>query len=1478
MKKFLCRPGILILAGLILALLAPPLQAEPSNLRPRVPLNKNKHHRLSAETVLDRVIVKFHEGTHVRLRGNHLVVLDGDAREIARRKARGLDQGKLEKDLADVHFLVARHPSTQGIARLFSQSEEDLAERRARGEERSGRELADLDLYFELEIKPRTTAGDVEDLLVALNALESVEGAYAQPVPQTASLGGPRQKVAATSGGPTPNFQSLQGYLNPAPQGVDALYAWTQAGGTGQGVKVVDVEPGWQTTHEDMPALFHVDSSMSTYWSSAQHGTAVVGVMAGKNNGLGVTGIAHGAQVGVESVFGGTASAVTTAAAQVGEGGVVLIELHFPGPTSSTTCTCNPGQCHYVPAEYFYDIFDAVSEATANGTTVVAAAGNGETDLDDPVYYSAFDRSYRDSGAILVGASESSTREPACFSNWGSRVDSHGWGDSVVTTGYGDLFYDETDDRLYTSYFNGTSSASPIVAGSAVSLLGRALATTSWKLDPLVVRRVLHDSGTPTNPGPRSIGTMPNLQAAFNALAANQLPTAAFAFSCAGLTCSFDASGSTDETGIDAYLWAFGDAATGTGGTTSHTYVAGGSFTVTLTVVDDYGGQASTSRVVNATADAGVAPESYFPVAPCRIFDTRSSDPVVATGGILTSGTARTLQMTGRCNIPSSARAVAINAVALFPTDRGNLQFYPGNLTGGLTSTASVNFGTSNRANNAILRLATNGSGTLKVLPFVANSGQTHLVMDVLGYFAEDLTPGPGSAGLLGFQTLTPCGVIDTRSGPPLAGGVLAPYTTKGVCQIPANAEVGSFLFRIAQPTANGSAVLAPNGIGVPPTSTINFLAGTALQSNSALTPLAATAQDVAVRYAPAGGVTGTTHFVLDTNGYFAAGAPLRFHALTPCRLIDTRSGSSAPALAHGAARVFQVQGQCGVPVGAKAAFLNVISWTPTASGGITAYAGGALVPAIPTVTFPAGEPALGNGAIVPLGTVPGQDLALLAEAAPAGTVHAIVDVFGYFETDPSPTATFSFNCSGLTCSFDATASADNVGIGAYSWSFGDASGSTASAPSHAFAASGSYTVTLTVTDHFGQTSTRSRVVAVTGETPLPDQGFFTVPACRAIDTRSADPSVAAGGLLTTGGVRNVQISGRCLVPATATAVVANVVALSQGNRGNLQFFPGHLAGGLTPTASVNFGTANRANNVILRLASDGTLEVSPFVANGGTVHMVMDISGYVSGDVAPVSGASGPLGFQPIDWCRTYETYFSPRLIIGGYPELFSIQDWWCPVPPGSPAAFLNLTIRNPSMGGNVLLYPNGPMVPGTSTINFVAGNPELTNGAFVSLASETPDLAARYSAADQEVSVYLDVHGYFNATAPLKYHPLTPCRAVDTRSASQGGPAIPTSVERSFRIQGNCGVPVGAKAVFANVISWQPAKRGLLYAYMPGGWASYRALSFDPSDLALGNGLILPLAAEPAADDLILLPQFSSFVSTGGVDVLVDVFGYFD
>lgn len=66
-------------------------------------------------------------------------------------------------------------------------------------------------------------------------------------------------------------------------------------------------------------------------------------------------------------------------------------------------------------------------------------------------------------------------------------------------------------------------------------------------------------------------------------------PQAKFSLSCAARTCSFNDE-STDADGrIVSVAWEFGDGARGTEATVSHTYAAGGTFNVRLTVSDDDG-------------------------------------------------------------------------------------------------------------------------------------------------------------------------------------------------------------------------------------------------------------------------------------------------------------------------------------------------------------------------------------------------------------------------------------------------------------------------------------------------------------------------------------------------------------------------------------------------------------------------------------------------------------------------------------------------------------------------------------------------------------------------------------------------------------------------------------------------------------------------------------------------------------------------
>jgi hypothetical protein len=471
-------------------------------------------------------------------------------------------------------------------------------------------------------------------------------------------------------------------------------------------------------------------------------------------------------------------------------------------------------------------------------------------------------------------------------------------------------------------------------------------------------------------------------------VAVDNPPIPKFSFTCSFLSCSFNAGSSTDDFGITSYTWNFGDGGAATGVTTSHTYAATSPYTVMLTVTDTLGQQSSTSKKVSVTDEIPGAAEGFFTVPPCRVADTRTTTP-------LTTGVQRTFQVTGLCGIPASAKAVSFNATVVSPTGGGNLVFLPGNQTSGPFGHSAHNFDPANspRANNGFVRLATNGAGSINVVPIVTGSpGQVHLILDVYGYFSEDATPAPGAQGPLGFQTLTPCRIADTRTGAPIAVNTTRNFTVQGICGVPAGAAAAPLNLSVISPTAGGFALLFQAGVppGMP---VMNFNAGVVL-TNGARIRLAPTTPDVSVwYYSPVAGAQ-STHALIDVFGYFKSDAPLKYRPITACRAVDTRfADQGGPVLASPDARNFQIRGNCGVPTSAKAVAVNITSVGSAGGGYLVAYPSGGTPPLASYLTFDPGQGALGNGGIVALSTQ-SNDLTVTTSTS----THVIIDVFGYFQ------------------------------------------------------------------------------------------------------------------------------------------------------------------------------------------------------------------------------------------------------------------------------------------------------------------------------------------------------------------------------------------------------------------------------------------------------------------------------------------------
>ena len=135
---------------------------------------------------------------------------------------------------------------------------------------------------------------------------------------------------------------------------------------------------------------------------------------------------------------------------------------------------------------------------------------------------------------------------------------------------------------------------------------------------------------------------------------------------------------------------------------------------------------------------------------------------------------------------------------------------------------------------------------------------------------------------------------------------------------------------------------------------------------------------------------------------FFASAAfadgPFQFHSISPCRIADTRTGSGGILQAK-MPRVIPTRGVCGIPTAATAVVVNATVVGPTQSGFVTLWPADIAWPGVATLTFNAGEPALGNGAIVPLGATTDMQITY-GIGGTSATTHVVIDATGYFSVN----------------------------------------------------------------------------------------------------------------------------------------------------------------------------------------------------------------------------------------------------------------------------------------------------------------------------------------------------------------------------------------------------------------------------------------------------------------------------------------------
>jgi hypothetical protein len=374
-----------------------------------------------------------------------------------------------------------------------------------------------------------SSAGAARAVLEAVTTWKRIDNAY----------------IEAPAGPPPAIFNDpllpMQRYEKPAPQGIDAEFAWLVRGGQGHEIGFVDMETGWRLDHPDLPAgipliegFNHEDARLR------EHGLAMLAiVVATAGNGLGMAGIAPRASARVISPINyhnddpDHAGTILRAADVMARGDVLLIEQQVTWSPSDRGS--DAADATLMPVEVNAATWEAIRLATGRGIVVVEAAGNGSTNLDAMVRFPWWDLlhlqtpdhplrlsgpGFTDSRAIMVGASEHPGVPPPWgrleASNFGSRIDCFAHGHGILSAGPEPP---DGDPNGFRTEINGTSGASAIIAGAAAVVNGIVHAHSDpfnpSRLDSHAMRNVLgsRDRGTASrDPGNDQIGVMPDLR------------------------------------------------------------------------------------------------------------------------------------------------------------------------------------------------------------------------------------------------------------------------------------------------------------------------------------------------------------------------------------------------------------------------------------------------------------------------------------------------------------------------------------------------------------------------------------------------------------------------------------------------------------------------------------------------------------------------------------------------------------------------------------------------------------------------------------------------------------------------------------------------------------------------------------------------------------------------------------------------------
>ncbi|AUG77869.1 hypothetical protein CFP65_3060 [Kitasatospora sp. MMS16-BH015] len=388
----------------------------------------------------------------------------------------------------------------------------------------------------------------------------------------------------------------------------------------------------------------------------------------------------------------------------------------------------------------------------------------------------------------------------------------------------------------------------------------------------------------------------------------------------------------------------------------------------------------------------------------------------------------------------------------------------------------------------------------------------------------------------------------------------------------------------------------------------------------------------------------------------------------------------------------------------------------------------------------------------------------------------------------------------------------------------------------HAYTSEGNYTVTFTATDKDGHTGHYSQVIPASYRPTT----YTPVPPSRLLDTRQAGHHALGADQTVTFKVPSVPTA---TTPIRPTAVVLNVTAVDNNGASFLTAYP---AGSPRPaTSNVNFGPKQVVPNLVtVPVSADGSVTV---YNKAGSADVVVDEFGVYAyrGDYFTAQAPT-----------RLLDTRTSHR--VGPDGEVAIQVAGVNGVPADATAAVLNVTTTGSDAPSYLTAYPSGTDRPGTSNLNFTAGQ-TVANQAIVPIGKDGKVRVYNHSGSTQVIA---DLFGYYGHGAGAQFTATTPKRLVDTRT----GKGTPVGPGATLAVP--TGVPTGSTGAVLNVTATAPTTPGYLTVFAD---KATRPATSNLNFLAgqtVPNHVTTPLGANGA---------FDVYNFNGSTQVIADLFGYF-